>query len=468
MDRGAGSGGAAGERRRLENLAAAERMVRRCRRRHLVTNYLPGQVTYNLGEYPAEMPWTVGEEDERLLDEYAAAGISLVQLHEEWNDAERLFGADKFTPVNHEGLRRFIAMAHARGMRVLLYGSTGFFEERDPDYRQEWARDGTALVELWYRYARCSPASPSWRAYVMPRLLGLMDEWGADGIYDDCGYVREAWNLPATPDEVDAFSEGPDRDGALEDLLALLAAEIHRRGGILKVHLGGTDAPRSVLKLYDYLWIGEGIGDLDSQRKSARDLAPYVVPCFDFSEARPAGEDDLYLHTIPYLQFPLLVGGKPATGERVLVPGLPCLDPCEDHWTRHWLAINRHWRQHPEGPHSFGPWDATPGRPHAKERYVHWLHRYQQMVEQGTRAYLEISDSSLFHRPPGRDVAATLYANHELWLVLANYGHQPAEAITREPWVRCYGEDEPAESAGPSVDWIVPARSLLVVRRLHP
>jgi hypothetical protein len=132
MMESSGSSGAAVERRRLKNIAAAERAVRRCRRRHLVTQYLPGQVTYNLGEYPAKAPWIIGEEDERLLDEYAAAGIALVQLHEEWNDAERIFGGDKFTPVNPDGLRRFIALAHDRGMRVLLYGSTGFFEERIP------------------------------------------------------------------------------------------------------------------------------------------------------------------------------------------------------------------------------------------------------------------------------------------------------------------------------------------------
>lgn len=456
------------ERRRLESIAAAERAVRRCRRRHLVTDYLPGQVTCNLGEYPASSPWTVGEEDERLLDEYAAAGISLVQLHEEWNDAERLFGGDKFTPVNPEGLRSFISMAHARGMRVLLYGSTGFFEERDPDFRSEWARAGTALVELWYRYARCSPASPSWRAYVMPRLLGLMDRWGADGIYDDCGYVREAWKLPATPDEVEAFPETPGHDGALEDLLALLAAEVHRRGGILKVHLGESDAPRSDLRLYDYLWVGEGVIDLDRQRKASRDLAPYVVPCFDFSQARPANEDELYLHTIPYLQFPLLVGGKPATGERALVPGMPCLDPSEDHWTRHWLAINRHWREHPEGPHSCGPWDATPGRPDAKERCFHWLRIYRPMVEEGTRAYLEITDSSLFRRPPGGNLVATLYANRELWLVLANYGHRASEVTTRDPWRRCDGVPAIVKAAPASTAWTVPARSLHVLRRVRP
>ena len=37
------------ERRRLKNIGLAERSVRRALRRHLVRDYLPGQVTYNLG-----------------------------------------------------------------------------------------------------------------------------------------------------------------------------------------------------------------------------------------------------------------------------------------------------------------------------------------------------------------------------------------------------------------------------------
>ncbi len=462
------------EQRRLANIGVAERSVRRCLRRHLVTSYLPGQVTYNLGEYPAPAPWVVSEEDERLLDEYAAGGIELVQLHEEWNDAERLFGGDKFSPVNPAGLRRFVEMAHARKMRVLLYGSTGFFEERDPDFRREWAREGTTLVELWYRYARCSPASPSWRAYVMPRLLGLMDRWGADGIYDDCGYLREAWALQPTPDEVPAFDQGPDRDGALSDLLALLHAEIHRRAGILKVHLGGSDAPRADRTVYDYLWVGEGVEDLDRQREMVKHHAPYVAPCFDLSRARVPGEDELYLHTIPYLQFPMLIGGKAVTGARSREASMPCLDPETDDWTRHMRAIERHYGEHPEGPHSYGWWDSTPGRPYAKERFFSWLRKYRPLVEEGTRAYLEVTESALFRKPLPADVVASVFANRELWLVLANYGRAAHTVTTAVGWTRAE-EPDPAGTPGrpgrppaPSTSWDVPGRSLVILRQIAP
>src|SRR5580765_4922858 len=44
-------------RRRLMNVALARGSIRSCMRKHLVTDYLPGQCVYNLGEYPARKIW---------------------------------------------------------------------------------------------------------------------------------------------------------------------------------------------------------------------------------------------------------------------------------------------------------------------------------------------------------------------------------------------------------------------------
>ncbi len=95
------------ERARLANLAECRRVIRKCLRKHLITDYLPGQVCYNLGEYPWRKPWNPGAWDDDQLAELSRAGVQLVQVHDEWNDALRLYGGDKFSPANRPGFRRY-------------------------------------------------------------------------------------------------------------------------------------------------------------------------------------------------------------------------------------------------------------------------------------------------------------------------------------------------------------------------
>ncbi len=87
--------------------------------------------------------------------------------------------------------------------------------------------------------ALCSPASPGWRAYLLPRLMRILDEYDVDGIYIDGGYVTNAQkvNQPQSSPlrgsaqrRVSAFEETPQHDGAFADLLALLYAEVHGAG----------------------------------------------------------------------------------------------------------------------------------------------------------------------------------------------------------------------------------------------
>jgi hypothetical protein len=446
------------QKRRLENIAECNRSIRGCLRKHFIKDYLPFHVVYNLGEYPARKPWNPDAWDERQLDELSAGGVQLVQLHEEWNDSQRLFGADKFTPVNRRGFDRFVKMVHGRGMKLMVYASTGFFERRDPDFRPEWAR-GPDLVEIYYRYALCSPASPGWRAYLLPRLTRIMDEFGVDGLYDDCGY-RPLYGRRTTPskDEIAAFEETPAHDGAMEDLLGLVYTEVKRRGGIFKVHISGTSAPGTSLKVYDYLWVGEGARQADVMREAVKGHTPYVAPCLDMSRARIDREDDLYLHSIPYLQFPVLLAGRPFTGERAGVPGLQYQPEETDFWTRHARNIGRYYREHPQGPYSYGWWDSCPGRPEARPAYYKWLKRYHPMVAEGTWAYLEISDSDLFLEPLPEQVVASAFANSNLYLVLANYSRRPVTIRTRGPF-----RSIETPTAAPGTSWPMEARSLSIL-----
>jgi len=447
------------ERARLLNVALCERAIQACMRKHLITAYLPGQCTYNLGEYPARKRWEVSDWDARELDRLKTAGISLIQLHEEWNDSQRLFGADKYSPLNSDGFRCFLDMAHQRRMKVIVYVSSGFFERRDPRFRPEWARDQD-LVELFYQYARCSPASPGWRTFIREQFVRIMDDYGVDGIYNDLGYVPLAGNPHApTEDEVLAFPEDSQRDGSLGDLLALLYEDVKKRNGIVKIHLGATARPLTDLKVYDYLWVGEEVESSDSLRAAVRNYLPYVVPCLDMSRARIASEDELYLQSIPYMQFPLLLAGKPFTGERGQTEGIQYVPESEDFWTRHCREIWKYYKSHPNGPYSYGWWDSVPGRPEARKTHAKWLGQYQPLVEDGTWAWLEVDKTSLIRSRLPDDVVASVFANRRLYLVLANYGVKTAAIETAHNFV---SGETPQERGRTS--WELPARSMLILK----
>ena len=449
-------------RRRLVNIGRAERSIRACLRKHLVTDYLPGQCTYNLGEYPCRKPWDPDEWDERELDRLREHGIRLIHLHEEWCDSQRLYGGHKLAPLNPTGFRRFVDMVHRRGMKLLVYASSGYFEQNDPDFRPEWTQENDhPLVEIYFRYMHCSPASPGWRAYYLKHVVRILDEYGIDGIYNDLGY-RQPPDLSEKPtgDQVLAFPENAENDGALGDLLALIYDEVKRRGGVVKLHRGGTRCPNTLQKVYDYLWVGEGGRRGDLLREATKNHPPYVVPCLDMSRATIANENELYLHAIPYLQFPNLLAGRPFTGERAVIPGIKYQPEEKCFWTRHCRAIWKHYQAHPNGPHSYGWWDSSPGRPEARPTHQRWLKQYLPLVEAGTWAWLEISDSSLFRQPPPKDVVASAFANRELYLVLANYGQTPITINTTDKYVPVT-----APSAAPAQHWKLTGRSLQILKR---
>ncbi|MBN2579554.1 MAG: twin-arginine translocation signal domain-containing protein, partial [Pirellulales bacterium] len=92
-------------RQRLENIRICHENIRGCMRKHLITDYLPGQSYYNLGEFPcATKPRGNPDElDEQELDRLQQHGIEVIQVHEEWNNWLRLPGGDKMTPLNPNG-----------------------------------------------------------------------------------------------------------------------------------------------------------------------------------------------------------------------------------------------------------------------------------------------------------------------------------------------------------------------------
>ncbi len=450
-------------RRRLQSIGFCSKAIRSCMRRHFVADYAPAQACYNLDEYPSREPWYPNDYDEQELDRLRDHGIQIIQVFDEWNDSLRLFGGHKLRATNPEGFRKFVDMVHRRGMKIIAYVSTGFLQRTDPDFRPEWSREGDYLELGYWNMARCSPASPGWRAYLLPHIMHVLDDYGCDGIYNDCGYVTHAnkFAKTPTPDEVDAFEEADDFDGALADLLEMLYGEVKRRGGIFKLHVNGADKPLTRgAKVYDYLWVGEGVDSADGLRERVKNYDPYVVPCIDYTFATPETIEEAYLHSIPYLQFPVLLAGRPVTGERGFIPGVAYSKNPDDFWMRRCREIAEFRKAHPDGPHMYGQWDAFPPKPEIRPAHARWLKLYQPLTEFGTRAWLEIGDTDLFKQPLPPNVTASAFANRDVYLVLANYGRANVEVGLRDMYAPL---GEP--TAPPADVFKLNARSLAIIRR---
>ncbi|HCU36680.1 MAG TPA: hypothetical protein DGT21_14905, partial [Armatimonadetes bacterium] len=252
-------------RRRQQNLQDVNAAVGSCMAEHRIGEYIAGQVTYNLGEYPEPTAIAPTEYDRELLQSFADHGVGLIQLHEEWNDSQRVLGGHKFKSHDEAGLRAFIDLVHELGMKIMLYASTGFFEATDADFDPGWSQPDH-LVELYFDYAHCSPAHPGWRAYCMPWFERLLDELGVDGLYDDAGYSPLYLHPEPLPGDIRVGPETEQVHSSFWDLLGLVGDMVHARGGVFKVHVGGTEARGLTSDLYDYLWVGESIEDVAQLR----------------------------------------------------------------------------------------------------------------------------------------------------------------------------------------------------------
>jgi hypothetical protein len=83
------------------------------------------------------------------------------------------------------------------------------------------------------------------------------------------------------------------------------------------------------------------------------------------------------------------------------------------------------------------------------------------MAEEGTLAYLEISDSSLFAAPLAPNVVASMFVNLKMYLVLANYGQSSATVETSQSYIQSDAET----SVRPAKRWTLPPRTLHILLR---
>ena len=417
-------------RARIDNINLAEKNNKKYYARKRIHDYLPGQTIYHLGGYPAPFSIAPTEYDEQMVADLAANGVELIQIHEEWNDAIRHLGADKFTSHDPKGLDAFIELCHKNGIKIIPYVSTGYFHWHDPDFRDEFIRYDYRLSQGEYDYQHCYAGSPEWRDYLLPRTVAVLDRHNFDGIYNDMGRDGSKdydWAAIARGEHVEQ-----EYDPELEDLMSAIYGEVKRRGGIYKVHADYNFAPPVKDRVYDYLWIGEGVKN--SQIGVGKEHPDFVVPCPDFSRNVAGGLDYHFAKTIPFLQFPLLARGRPVDGRRI-TENVPYYGSKEDESFYGFFRRAREYAlAHPNGPHIYSEWSAIPP---VNDEYPIWskyLALYRPMVEENSVAYIELRECADILSPIPDTVYASMFVNEKRYLVLSNFTGADYELTLSTPW----------------------------------
>ena len=444
---------AATEARRLENLRQARMLIRSSRGHQVPVDYSPGQVWYNFAEYPGETLSPPTEEDERNFAMYRQRGIELIHIHEEWNDAVEIYGADKFSPNNPQAYGEFIDLMHQHGLKIIPYFSGGYYDIRARNYDPRWAVSfgGQPLVlegkRRWYRYGVSSPASPSWRAFLLNNIERMFDSYPIDGLYNDVAYQTLALADAPSPDKghvQDAFEEAAEADGSLEDLMQEIHTIIRRHGGVSIVHLGkyyrqgeadGGEPYRPKLKTYDYTWVGERVGDLGQMRFRVKDLPPYVMHIPDWSAIPQDQRSRMYALSVPYLQFPVLYHGRAVRGKVYTERKLrydPATGQCEACLPG---LVGEYYLQHPDATPTYSQWyGPAPGDPTIEQDYWHYLAIYREMTKPGTHVFVDLQDHSLLAGAAWPDLVLSAFVNDRFFLAAANYDASERTLALDRPW----------------------------------
>ena len=389
-----------------------------------IHDYLPGQANYNLGEYPLFVSAAPTDYDRELIPRLAKMGVQILQVHEEWNDPMRFHGADKYSSPDPAGMKAFIRLCHENNIRVLAYVSSGYFAKTDPDYRPEFSSKDFSWKFNCYDYTEGCHASAAWRAYVLPRTLNVMDEYGFDGIYNDWGY--DGYDQ-ADPTGDCRLPEG-FVDPLAEDFLAQIYSEVKKRGGIYKMHCDRNNAPPCKSKVCDYLWIGEFA---QSAPGTGKHFLPYVVPCQDRHFDASRHLSDYLALTVPFMQFPLLKTGRPILGNCGHVPGVTYYGGDEQAF---YEAVGRYMQAHPDGPFVYSLWSSIPDEPDEWTTWENAMALYAPMTKENTAAYIELRECPAILSPIPERVYASVFVNENVYLVLSNLTEAPYTLILAEPW----------------------------------
>ena len=96
------------QKKRIDNLNMAYNSVKKFGQKMRITDYMPGQITYRLGDYPKPFKIEPTEYDENLIKSLKERGFEMIQVHSDWHDWCRLYGGDDYTSHDEEGMKNFV------------------------------------------------------------------------------------------------------------------------------------------------------------------------------------------------------------------------------------------------------------------------------------------------------------------------------------------------------------------------
>ena len=400
------------QRARIHNINRAEQGNHRYHRRIRIQDYLSGQAIYGLGDYPARVDAAPTDYDRALIKKLRECGVDLIQVHEEWNDACRLYGGDKFNAVNKEGMKEFIRLCHDNGIKIIAYVSSGYFQHGDPDDRPEFhSPEDQLLSNSYMNYHHNDQDSPEWREYVIPRTLNVMDEYGFDGIFNDCYFTQRD-----TPQDEKTYGDLSYKPAA-EDLLCQIYSEVKKRGGIYKIHAGWNLPAPCKDQVYDYLWIGESVKG--QEIGIGKDFPQYVVPCLD-CRSNSTSAEAYFAYTIPFLQFPLLKIGRPLQGNNTDLPNVTYYGNRNGGEVAFFRSVKNYMDEHPDGPYVYSLWSSIPDDPNEFTLWAKYMKLYKPMVTENSLAYIELRECDAIKSELPERVIASMFVNEQIYLVVSN------------------------------------------------
>ena len=414
--------------KRLENLKYAEEKVKSCVKRERIHNYMPGQVTYHLGDSPAKFSSRPTEYDYNLVKKLAENGVEIIQTHSDWVDTLRLYGGDKFSSSDPEGIKAFIDLCHEFNIKVLAYMSTGFFDERDPDFKPCFDRLGQTLYTGAQKLRLCSLESPEWCSYMVEKTKRILETHEFDGLYNDMGHdlCSIKGHLQAQADGVEP--EPIPYEPCAEDMLARLYSLVKENNGIMKHHYLMNQRPVVKDKIYDYLWVGEAIVDV-AKLKATVQYDPYVVPCPDLTYSEPWENEKYFALFLPLMQFPLRIDGRPVTAAGYDIPGIE-YTPMKPGKRKKYEYV----KAHPNGPYIYGQWSGCPDDENYRELWFYYLKLYRQITQENTVCHIDIKENTIVKEAVPENVCMSLYTGDEQYLCIGNTSTQSCQLHFYDEW----------------------------------